>query len=152
MIFTCFTPAVEPDCRSFEYLRSFGERYLHPFSFSPGASFDFLTVLPLSDEKNKEYISSYNIWTFHPKMGALFRMNRVRNWFRGNWSVLTFFKRISSRNGKRRRMPLLKRLLGLSRKAGPIHPFPGSNTPAKVLKPPFSVFKTGFAVRHGLIS
>ena len=31
---------------------------------------------------------------------------------------------------------------GTARKAGPIRPFPGSNTPAKVLKPPFSVFET----------
>ena len=29
---------------------------------------------------------------------------------------------------------------GTWRKAGPIRPIPGSNTPAKVLKPPFSVF------------
>ena len=27
---------------------------------------------------------------------------------------------------------------GTSRKVGPIRPFPGSKTPAKVLKPPFS--------------
>ena len=30
---------------------------------------------------------------------------------------------------------------GTSRKAGPIRTFAGSNTPAKVLKSPFSVFK-----------
>ena len=32
----------------------------------------------------------------------------------------------------------------ISRNPGPVRPFPASNTPAKVLKPPFSVLKIGF--------
>ena len=39
-----------------EYLRSFGERYLDPFFFSPGASFDFFAVLPPSDEQIKTFL------------------------------------------------------------------------------------------------
>ena len=54
-----------------EYLRSFGERYLGPFFFSPGAPFEFFTVLPLSETKNREEISSY-ISTVQLKTGPFF--------------------------------------------------------------------------------
>ena len=75
-------------------------------------------------EKNQEEISSY-ISTFHPKMGPIFRVNRVLNIFWGNRSASTFFKTISWRNGKRRWMPLPKWLVGLQEKPARFFRFPG---------------------------
>ena len=98
---TCFLPGVEPNWTrsSQEYLRSFGERYRDPF-FSPEALFEFFTVLALSEKKSRKY-STY-ISTFHPKKGSILWVNRVQKWFWGKWSVFTFKKLISWRNGKRR--------------------------------------------------
>ena len=48
-VFTCFTPGVEPNGArsSQEYFQSFSKRYLDPFLFCPGASFEFFAMFPL---------------------------------------------------------------------------------------------------------
>ena len=96
-----------------EYLRSFGERYLliDSFFFSPEGHRSILLLCCHFRRKNQEAISTY-ISTFQSKMGPIFRVNRVLNWFWGNWSMSTFFKTISWRNGNRRWMPLPKWLVG----------------------------------------
>ena len=87
---------------------------------------------------------------FHSKKWPIFRINSVRNWFRGNYGVSAKIKtpllkkRQTSLDASRKKV---SRTLG---RAGLILPFPGSNTPAKVLKPLFSVFRISFIVRDGL--
>ena len=76
---------------------------------------------------------------FHPKKWPIFRINSIRKWFWGN-CVVSKKKAIM----KKRPTPLDASRKKASRNlktAGPILPVPGSNTPAKVLKPPFSVFR-----------
>ena len=58
-----------------KYLRSLGERYLDPFFFSPGASVELLTVLPLSEKKiNKRFPAIYR--GSIRKWGLVFRIIR----------------------------------------------------------------------------
>ena len=89
-----------------KYLRSLGERYLDPFFFSPGASVELLTVLPLSEKKIKKRFPAMS--RFHPKMGPCFSNNQETGVRR------QFFKTTSWRNGKRRWMPRPKWLHGAS--------------------------------------
>lgn len=74
------------------------------------------------------------------------RINRFRNcFFSGNWSVSAFFLSVIVE-----KRPICVGCLSLvcwwncqfSRKGGPIRPFPGPITPAKVLKPQFPGIKT----------
>ena len=46
---------------SSEYLQYFGERYLDPFSFSPGVSFEVFRMLSFSDKKNNKAFSDIYI-------------------------------------------------------------------------------------------
>ena len=112
-----------------------------PVLFSPRASFDFFYGVATWG-KNQAESSSY-ISTFHPKIGPIFRINRVRIWFWVNWSVSTIFLNDILKKWQAAFDVSPEIAGGTSRKAGPIRPFPGSNTSSKVLKPPFSVFKTG---------
>ena len=58
-----------------KYLRSLGERYLDPFFFSPGASVELLTVLPLSEKKiKKRFLAIYR--GSIRKWGLVFRIIR----------------------------------------------------------------------------
>ena len=110
-----------------EYLRSFGERYLNPF-FSPGASFEIFTVFPLSEKKSRN-ISSY-ISTFHPKMWPILRPTLISR-------KLERVDKIQN-DGLKKCQAVLdaspEKAGGTSRKTTRTRPFPGSNTPAKVLK------------------
>ena len=62
---------------------------------------------------------------------------------RENWSVSTIFRNAILKK-RQTALNASRKMAGeTSRKAGPIHPFPCSNTPAKVLKPRFPDTKTG---------
>ena len=117
-----------------EYLRSFGERYLDPFFVSPGASFEFFTVSPRRGFPLYIDASSENGAYFSNKSGPKLI-----------WRKLKCVDNFQNDILKKRQAALdasPEMAGGTSRKADPIRPFPGSNTPAKVLKPPFSVFRT----------
>ena len=113
----------------------FGERYLDPFCFSSGVSFSVVTMLSFSDEKTTRHfhicidVSAEKMAFFSDKSRP--KLNK------GDWSVSTIFLKAILK----KRQPSLhasrKMAGGTSRKAGPILPFPCSDTPAKVLKPRF---------------
>ena len=64
---------------------------------------------------------------------------------KGNWSVQTIFENaILKKRQIKMALHASRKMTGrTSRKAGPIRPFPWSNTPAKVLKHRFPETKTG---------
>ena len=108
--------------------------------FSKGIVRFFLRCRHLGKKSGREFqlyidVSSEN--------RAYFRINRVRIWFWVNWSVSTIFLNDILKKWQAAFDVSPEIAGGTSRKAGPIRPFPGSNTSSKVLKPPFSVFKTG---------
>ena len=146
-----FIPGVEPHWArsSPEYLRSFGERYLDPLFFPPGALFVFFCNGVATFGEKKE-ISNY-MSTFHPKMGP-FCLNKSRPKLsvRTHWSVSTIVQNDIPKKWPAALDASPEMGGGTSRKADPIRPFPASNTPAKVSKPPFSVFKTGLPKRDGV--
>ena len=78
---------------------------------------------------------------FHPKKLSIFRINSVRNRFRGKCSVSAKIKTLLLKKRQTSLDASRKNASRTLRRAGPILPFPGLNTPAKVLKPPFSVFR-----------
>ena len=65
MFYTCFNvlstrSPTESGSPFSEYLQSCGERYLDPFLFYPGVSFEIFTMLSLSDKKvNKAFSDIY---------------------------------------------------------------------------------------------
>ena len=126
-------------------------RYIDSFFFSPGASFGFFTVLPLSEKLIKErfpavYRRFLRQWGLpfsnksHPKL--------IRR--KLDWTGSTIFQNdiLKKRQAALDTSPELAG--GTSRKAGSIRPFPGSNTPPKVLKPPFSVLKNSLPIELAL--
>ena len=127
-----------------ECLRSFGERYLDPFFFLQGhcsifllcchfwrkkSTRDFQLYVDVSPE-NGTYFSSI----LRPKLTLNFEETGVCRHFSKNDALNKWKATLDA-------SPEMAG--GTSRKAGPIRPFLGSNTPAKVWKPLFSVFKTG---------
>ena len=115
-----------------ECLRSYGENYLDTFFFSPRASLERLAVLPFSEKKSRR--------CFIGKWGLFFEYITSKTDFEETGVCRRSFQMISWINGKRRWTPPPKMAGETSRKANPIRPFPGSNTPAKVLKPRCSAF------------
>ena len=107
-----------------EYLRSFGERYLDPFFFSPGASSEFFTVLPLSENKiRRRFPAIYR--RFIRKWGLRFEQIASETDFEETGVCRQIFEMIALRNGKRCWMPLPKRLVGLQEKRPGLARFPG---------------------------
>ena len=100
------------------------------------SSSEFLRIT-LRQKTRKRFFSRY-IRTFRPN----FRICRARNWFRGNWRVSPIFQTKVVEKRRTAQDPSRKIAGENSRKAGPTRPFPGSNTPWKVLQPPFPVLST----------
>ena len=77
---------------------------------------------------------------FHPKKWPIFRIASEIDFEETTW-YREKLKLLSWRNGKRHWMRLAKRLVGLWEERDRFSRFPGSHTPAKVLKPLFSLFR-----------
>ena len=60
-----------------------------------------------------------------------FRINHVRNWSWGNWNGSTFFLKNILKKMQAALDASPEVAGGTTRKAGPIRPFPGSNTPSR---------------------
>ena len=124
-----------------EYLRSFGETYLDLLFFSPGASFEIFTVLPLWEKKikkSKRYFELYTDVSFENR--ACFSSKSRPKLILRKLECVDIFQNDILKKWQAALDASPEMNGGTSRKAGPIRPFAGSKHTCEGVETSISAF------------